>query len=132
MIRHGVNNIVAVAVVIPAVFGNSREGATRRVLGSSPLVYLGVISYGFYLWHWAVLKQILDFRLAGTIGSISPWAWFGLGFLGALVLGSLSWYLVERPALSLKRLVPHRRRKDSPEALPEPAPATPTAAPPTT
>jgi peptidoglycan/LPS O-acetylase OafA/YrhL len=51
-----------------------------------------------------------------------------LGFAGALVAGSLSYYLVERPALSLKRLVPLRQRQDD-EALAEPAPAAPVSAP---
>ena len=130
--RHVVNSLVAVAVVIPAVFGDSREGLTRRVLGAPAIVYLGVISYGFYLYHWAVLKQILDWRIDGTLGPLSSWEWLGLGFVGAFVLGSLSWYLVERPALSLKRLVPQRRREDSPEALAETRPAAPAAAPPAT
>lgn len=130
MVRHLVNSVVAVAVVIPAVFGEPREGLTRRILGSRALVYLGVISYGFYLYHWAVLRQILSWRLEGTLGPISTWTWLAIAFVGALILGSLSWYLVERPALSLKRLVPQRPRKDPPEAPKEAAPATPAAAPP--
>jgi len=125
--RHLLNSVVAVAVVIPAVFGDPRQGLVRRVLGSPVLVYLGLISYGFYLYHWAVLRQVYEWDLDGTFHVTSSFAWFGLGLAGALVLGSLSYYLVERPALSLKRLVPPRPRQ---EALAEPAPAAPVTAPP--
>lgn len=128
--RHLLNSLVAVAVVVPAVFGNAREGLTRRILGSRVLMYLGLISYGFYLYHWAVLRQLFNWQLTGQLSPSSYWAWFALAFVGALVLGSLSWYLVERPALSLKRLVPHRRREDRQEALAESAPAAPVPAPP--
>lgn len=124
MVRHGVNSIVAVAVVIPAVFGNLRQGATRRILGTPVLVYLGVISYGFYLYHWAVLRQILGWQLDGKLGPMSSWEWLAWGLAGAVVFGSLSWYLVERPALSLKRLVPGKPRDPPKEAASEPAPAT--------
>jgi peptidoglycan/LPS O-acetylase OafA/YrhL len=113
------------------VFGDSRKGATRRILGSPAFVYLGLISYGFYLYHWAVLRHILGWRLDGTLGPMSSWEWLGLAFVGALVLGSLSYYLVERPALALKRLVPGKPRETSQEALAESAPGTPAAAPPT-
>jgi peptidoglycan/LPS O-acetylase OafA/YrhL len=125
MVRHLVNSLIAVAVLIPAVFGDAREGLVRRVLGSRVLLYLGLISYGFYLYHYAVLQQLLRWKHEGGLGFLTSSAsWFGLGFAGALVAGSLSYYLVERPALSLKRLVPPRPRQDD-EALAEPAPAAP-------
>ena len=47
------------------------------MLGAPAIVYLGVISYGFYLYHWAVLKQILDWRIDGTLGPLSTWEWLG-------------------------------------------------------
>ena len=129
--RHLANSIVAVAVVIPAVFGAAREGFTRRVLASSAIVYVGLISYGFYLYHWAVLRQLFNWQLDGTLALGSYWAWFGIALAAALILGSLSYYLVERPALSLKRIVPPRGpREDRQEAVADAAPAAPVTAPP--
>ena len=128
--RHLVNSLVAVSVVIPAIFGAAREGFVRRVLGSRPIVYVGLISYGFYLWHWAVLRELYKRDLDGRIALGSSLEWYAVALVGALVLGSLSYYLVERPALSLKRLVPPAPRRDRDEALAEPAPAAPVTAPP--
>jgi peptidoglycan/LPS O-acetylase OafA/YrhL len=131
MVRHLLNSVVAVAVLIPAVFGDPRRGLTRRILGNRAIVYVGLISYGFYLYHWAVIQQLFRWKLEGRIGFLTSYpAWFATALAGALVLGSLSYYLVERPALSLKRLVPPRPRQRRDEAIAEPAPATPVTAPP--
>jgi peptidoglycan/LPS O-acetylase OafA/YrhL len=127
--RHVLNSLIAVAMVLPAVFGDSRVGLTRRVLGNPVFLYLGLISYGFYLYHLAVIDQLIAWKLYDV--SFSFWAWYAVAGVGAVVLGSLSYYLVERPALSLKRLVPPRPRQDRDEALAEPAPAAPVTAPPT-
>jgi peptidoglycan/LPS O-acetylase OafA/YrhL len=131
MARHLLNSTVAVAVVVPAVFGDVRQGLTRRVLANPAIVYVGLISYGFYLLHWAWLDQLFRWKLDGTLGFLSSYAaWFAVALPGALVLGSLSYYLVERPALSLKRLVSPVPRQARDEALAEPAPAAPVTAPP--
>ena len=70
------------------------------VLRLSWLRGIGKVSYGFYLWHMtaiAVLVQLLP----------HPSAWLiPLAFLLSLVPTLISWYLIERPALSLKRYAP--------------------------
>ena len=43
-----------VMLVILAAENGSRFGV-EKLLGSKPFLYLGNISYGFYLWHWPVL-----------------------------------------------------------------------------
>jgi peptidoglycan/LPS O-acetylase OafA/YrhL len=48
------------------------------------------------------------------------------GLAGTVAIGSVSYQLVERPLLKLKRLVPGRPRPT--EAIAEPAPATPVTA----
>ncbi len=60
-------------------------------------------SYGAYLWGWPLL-QLLAWRFPGS----SPHLAFVLAALGALVLGYVSWHLVERQALRFKtrRIVP--------------------------
>ena len=54
--------------------------------------------------------------------------WLVGGIAATVVVAALSYYLVERPALSLKRLVGRRDPSPAGEALAEPAPAV-TAAP---
>jgi peptidoglycan/LPS O-acetylase OafA/YrhL len=129
--RHLLNSLIAVMVLIPAVFGDPLRGLARRLLGNPAIVYVGLISYGFYLFHWAVVDRLFRWKLAGDVGFLNSYvSWYVTALAGALLLGSLSYYLVERPALSLKRLVPPRPDQRRDEALAEPAPVAPVTAPP--
>jgi peptidoglycan/LPS O-acetylase OafA/YrhL len=105
--RHWLYAAVAVGVVLPAVFASQGRGALGRLLGHPALLYLGVISYGIYLWHNAAMEEV-----AGRVGRDGTWGDFllylGVGALAAVVLASLSWRLLERPILRLKRLVSDR------------------------
>jgi peptidoglycan/LPS O-acetylase OafA/YrhL len=131
MVRHVLNSVIAVAVVIPAVFGDARKGATRRVLANPVLVYIGLISYGFYLYHLAVIDQLFRWKLYDLHFAHPYLRWYVVALGGAIVLGSASYYLVERPALSLKGLVGPRPQPARDEAIVEPAPVAPVTAPPT-
>lgn len=55
------------------------------------------ISYGLYLWHMVVINALVQ---AGLVGA---WRFGALAAGSAVLLATLSWRLVERPALSLKR-----------------------------
>jgi peptidoglycan/LPS O-acetylase OafA/YrhL len=105
--RHWLYAVVAVGVLLPAVVGSQREGAVRGLLGHRWLLYLGVISYGIYLWHNNAMEKI-----AGDVGRDGTWgdffAYLAIGVVVAVVVASLSWRLVEKPILRLKRLVPDR------------------------
>jgi len=54
-------------------------------------------SYGTYLWGWPLL-QLVAWRFPGA----TPHTAFAVAGIGALILGYLSWHLVERQALRLK------------------------------
>ena len=72
-------------------------------LGARPLVALGLVSYGIYLWH---LPLILVVRELGLLpAAFAP----RLAVVLPLAIGAatLSWMLVERPIL---KLVATRRR----------------------
>ena len=82
----------------------------RGVFEVRPLVWLGGISYGVYLWHLAVVNKLakatahwMD-RTLGLGVDARFLVLFTLGAAGAVAIASLSYYLVERPALTLKRL----------------------------
>lgn len=65
------------------------------------------ISYGAYLYGWPIQKLLI---LAGLS---NPWLLFPTGLCIALACGALSWFLVERFALRLKRKLhadPHDER----------------------
>lgn len=90
-------------------------GPAIRWLHMRWLVGLGVVSYGFYLWHMPILI---------ILRSINPHGGFLLTFAAALPLallaGTLSWRLVEKPAL---------RRATQPKPRPAPAPQRAPASP---
>ncbi|MEC3950611.1 acyltransferase family protein [Sphingobium sp. HWE2-09] len=66
-----------------------------RFLALRPLIWLGGISYSFYLIHQHVgFVVMLEFARAGY----SPWIGFAAAFLVALGLGTVINRLVERPA----------------------------------
>ena len=121
MERHLLNAIIAVAFVAPVIFGDQRRGLVRRVLRSRVLLYLGLISYGFYGWHLAVIVQLERWGY-GDVTIIHPYIqWMAAGVAGSALLGTLSWYLIERPALSLKwRLGPRQRGPRRPAGEPPP------------
>jgi peptidoglycan/LPS O-acetylase OafA/YrhL len=115
--RHWLYALIGVAVVIPAVIGTPGRGFVRRLLANRVLAWLGLISYGIYLWHLTTLSLLERAGLRGHEPVHQYLAWPVAGLLTAVVAAAASWYLIERPALSLKRLVPARRAR----AVPQPA-----------
>ena len=128
--RHVLYGVVAFLIVLPAVFWQPERGVVRRLLGRRWLLYVGLVSYGVYLYHLAVLVAI-DRLLGDTLRAAisAPGLRYAvvlvLGTLGAVAVGSVSYYAVERPALRLKRLVSGRPAPAPGEATAEPAPAAP-------
>jgi peptidoglycan/LPS O-acetylase OafA/YrhL len=111
--RHALFAVVALGLLLPAVFGDATRGLVRRVLANRALLYVGLVSYGVYLWHLAIIVQLVRWDLEPA-EIVAP------AVLGAVAAGSLSYYLVERPVLSLKRLIPDRR-DDQPGAVSAPS-----------
>jgi peptidoglycan/LPS O-acetylase OafA/YrhL len=100
--------VVAVGLVIPGIFGDPARGTVRRILAWRPLVWMGVVSYGVYLWHPLVLRMLKQWGIVSDVSTALRVS----TFLGAIILAVpctlviawLSWNLVERPALRLKDL----------------------------
>jgi peptidoglycan/LPS O-acetylase OafA/YrhL len=107
--RNVLYGAVAVGVIAPAVFGDDRGGLVRRVLAWPALLWIGLISYGIYLWHSPLLSRLLAWHYGQGGSPLRRYIeWGVVPLLGSIALGAASYYLVERPALSLKRLVPRR------------------------
>ena len=66
------------------------------VLCSPVLVTVGRLSYGLYLWHWLALLTVARLGLRHVAGDLT----FVVLTAG---LTLLSWFLVERPAIRLRR-----------------------------
>ena len=69
-------------------------GPIARVLALRPLVWMGTVSYGAYLWHFPVFIE-LDGARTGTSGAVLVALRLGVTF----VLAAASYYLVERPVM---------------------------------
>jgi peptidoglycan/LPS O-acetylase OafA/YrhL len=86
------------AYALPSVFGTAMVIASpaswvnSKLLPLSPLVFVGTISYSWYLWHWPMLA-FLRIASAGTLPSIAAAVAVFLSFVAAV----LSYYLVEQP-----------------------------------
>jgi peptidoglycan/LPS O-acetylase OafA/YrhL len=87
-------DIAVVGCVLLATFVALIHGHLH-FLSLRPLIWLGGISYSFYLIHQHVgFVVMLEFARAGY----SPWIGFAAAFLVALILGTAINRLVERPA----------------------------------
>lgn len=87
--------------------GRGDETVVRKVLALRPLVFIGLISYSLYLWHWPiyVLARYVLFR---DLSLAERCVLIAVSFL----LATLSWHFVEQP---LRR--PVRRRLLFPAAV---------------
>ena len=83
-----------------------------------PAVALGVVSYGFYLWHMPVLRWVDD-RLVGRPAIVR----LGIALPLALLATLASYRLLELPALRLKRRLPRPSSRLSPLATTSSAPS---------
>ncbi len=100
--------LTAFFFLLPAVFGNQNEGLVRKLLRHPVLVFVGLVSFGVYLWHELFLDRF--FTSTGTQPFV-PGANFlaVLIYAGALSLiaAALSWNIIEKPVMQLrKRLAP--------------------------
>ena len=87
---------VSLLLILPAAFDGGR-GAPRRILANSVVSWIGLVSYGIFLWHLAVL-----IRLDREFESMSylPMLLVGLGI--SVAIAAASYYVIERPILRFK------------------------------
>ena len=101
MARQVLYAATAFFLLLPAVFGPQDQGLVRRLLRSRVMVAGGLISYGVYLWHEGVLDVWMRARdIRPFDGAFLPM--LAVAIVGTIVVATLSYVLVERPALSRK------------------------------
>jgi peptidoglycan/LPS O-acetylase OafA/YrhL len=96
-------------VIIKAAYGFS--GRAGRFLSSSPIVYLGKISYGLYILHKPI--PFLLKNLGVPINLLPPIIAFLVYTALAIVVASLSWHLFESPINSLKQKFPYKAKNST-------------------
>ena len=97
---------IAFFLLLPGVFPGDGRGAPRRLLSTRLLAWLGIVSYGIYLWHLPLIPKV-----GAAASDILGVGKGGLPFTVLLILlvagvtvacAATSYYLVERPILRLK------------------------------
>jgi peptidoglycan/LPS O-acetylase OafA/YrhL len=91
--------MISLLALAPMIFTGEPARLPQRFTGSRVMAWLGLISYGIFLWHFPVLLTIGPGTGRG-----------GRAFIGllavtlaiAIVFAAISYYLIERPAMTLK------------------------------
>jgi peptidoglycan/LPS O-acetylase OafA/YrhL len=100
--RHVAYAGVVALLLVPGAYASRVLGAFR------PVAYVGVVSFSLYLFHIGFLRQQARWW-GGAPEGIDGWiAWCAVLVAGSLVLGSIGYWLVERPFM---RLGASRRRR---------------------
>jgi peptidoglycan/LPS O-acetylase OafA/YrhL len=99
------------------------KGHYGRLLSWSPLVYLGKISYGIYVYHVFIIVLISPLLLPyGLTVDHNPAGRIAVLTAITLIVSSLSWHLLELPFLAWKNAMSSGEKKRRPtvvQILPE-------------
>jgi peptidoglycan/LPS O-acetylase OafA/YrhL len=85
----------------------SNEAPNMRWLASKPLVYLGKISYGLYLYHFSIIWFVQKFfeKITPALSisdQVKPFLIFFLALAITIASASLSYQWIEKPFLKMK------------------------------
>jgi peptidoglycan/LPS O-acetylase OafA/YrhL len=84
-----------VLVIILDVLMNPRS-IVGKVLAMKWLVWIGMISYGLYLWHYPIYRTLANIGFPGLAGYV-------FCFLVPFAFAALSYYVIEKPVLRTKQ-----------------------------
>ncbi|HVP01134.1 MAG TPA: acyltransferase [Solirubrobacteraceae bacterium] len=107
--------LIAFLLLLPAVFGDWAGGWPRRLLKLRWMAWLGLISYGIYLYQVPLIVWLRVHLQPSVLGMPFP-TLVVLAFAVTVLFAAGSYYVVERPMLRFKDpRGPARRRAPSPE-----------------
>ncbi|HET9732662.1 MAG TPA: acyltransferase [Acidimicrobiales bacterium] len=112
--RQELYGLFALLLLLPAVFGPQERGLIRAALRFKPVAWIGVASYGVYLWHQTFVDAAFRWTHKPLFQLPFP-TLTGITIAGGVAAGGLSYVLWEQWFLKIK---PRRRREPGPESAP--------------
>lgn len=101
--------VVGFFLIAPAVFGRQDHGLIRHFLTNRVMAWIGLVSYGVYLWHEALIDLYL--RLTEPVAFNSSFVKMtAFMAVSTAILAAVSYYALERPVLRLKDRPDRRSR----------------------
>jgi peptidoglycan/LPS O-acetylase OafA/YrhL len=86
---------ICVATLLLLKIGEKGDAIVTRLLRWQPLVFIGLISYSLYLWHWPLLEFVHLGLWHGFRGNTRVQQALMAG--ASIAVATLSWRLVEQP-----------------------------------
>lgn len=108
--RHLLAALMCFLIFAPAALvGSRRGGSIQRILAQPAVAWLGVASYGIYLYHGPVLNELrsLGVRI-GTDGLVTYLSLVAAAFPVVIGLSCASYFLLERPIMRWGRRLERR------------------------
>lgn len=102
VVANALYGLVALFILLPAAFGDADGGAVRHLLRAQPLAWIGLISYGVYLYHTIVITQMEKVLPSGG-GAGRYLAVAGCSLAVTVLCAAASYYALERPIMRLGR-----------------------------
>jgi peptidoglycan/LPS O-acetylase OafA/YrhL len=109
--QHALYGAIAFFLLLPAVFAGDGDGVPRRVLRNRVVAWVGLISYGIFLWHHPIALKLTELNDRGLFPSFRMFGITAATLAIAIGCATLSYYLVERPILRYKDRPFRRSRK---------------------
>lgn len=89
--------LIPVIASVALIWSSRAAGPVNYILSSKPFVFVGLISYPLYLWHWPLLS------LAYVINGTTTPEWVNAWLVAlAIVLSVITYLLIERPLKRIK------------------------------
>ena len=115
---------LVILILTPAVVGDGAKSRVSRFLTWRYTVWVGLVSYGLYLWHVWILEKLSD--LLATISAATAEesivrvpvielvpVGVPIGFAASLAVAALSWYGLESRVLAWAHRLPLARSRSA-------------------
>ncbi len=99
--------LIVILLLCVAVLPASQACRTHRILENRVVLFLGTISYGIYLWHYAIVYWISNNLFAAQQGQTMLKVTL-VALPASIAVAWVSYRLIERPAMTFARNITKR------------------------